>query len=193
MGTSRLTSEPVPFQVNRSLSYGNFSSFINLLLEENQSSSSDYTYKESISSDEESTADTLELSDAAQAGLISLYTTTIFLSIAGNLTVMVVLGLGSRSKAEITVFLFNLAVADLFMGCFCMPFTFTQTMLGRWIFGSFMCPLVLFMQVTSVAVSIFTNMAIGIDRWVNFFDSLFLRIFNIIMWVNKVLQTCIDQ
>ena len=43
-------------------------------------------------------------------------------------------------------------------------FSFTITMLGHWVFGSVACPLVKFMQVTSVAVSIYTNVAIGIDR-----------------------------
>ena len=53
------------------------------------------------------------------------------------------------------------------MAVFCMPFTFTQVMLGRWVFGALVCPFVLFIQVLSVAVSIFTNIAIGIDRFVS--------------------------
>ena len=106
----------------------------------------------------------LELSNSAQIVLITLYTITILLSVVGNLLVIIVLVCGSRMKTELTVFLINLAVADLCMASFCMPFTFTQVMLGRWVFGALMCPLVLFMQVFSVAVSIFTNMAIGIDR-----------------------------
>ena len=106
----------------------------------------------------------LALPIKAQVVLVTLYTSTILLSIFGNLIVLVVFGVRKRPKSEMGIFIINLAIADLLMACFCMPFSFTRTMLGRWIFGQIMCPLVLFMQVTSVAVSIFTNMAIGIDR-----------------------------
>ena len=107
-----------------------------------------------------------ELPQSAQTLLIALYSITTLLAVVGNILVIAVLVLGNRVKTELTVFLVNLALADLIMAFFCMPFTFTKVMLGRWIFGSFMCPYVSFMQVTSVAVSIFTNMAIGIDRYV---------------------------
>ena len=105
-----------------------------------------------------------ELPKDAQSLLIALYSITTLLAVVGNILVIAVLVFGNRVKTELTVFLVNLAVADLIMAFFCMPFTFTKVMLGRWMFGAFMCTYVSFMQVTSVAVSIFTNMAIGIDR-----------------------------
>ena len=106
----------------------------------------------------------LEMDFKSQVSLIILYSVTTALSVCGNALVLVVLTCGNRSKTDLTKFLLNMAVADLFMACFCIPFSFTNTMLGHWIFGEAMCPIVLFIQVTSVAVSIFTNMAIGIDR-----------------------------
>ena len=106
----------------------------------------------------------LELPMESQAVLIILYSVTTMLSVFGNFTVIAVLLLGNRSKTGLRKYLFNLAVADLCMACFCIPFGFTNSMLGHWIFGAAMCPVVLFMQVTSVGVSIFTNTAIGIDR-----------------------------
>lgn len=108
--------------------------------------------------------DSLELPHKSQVALITLYTLTTLLAVVGNVLVITVLVCGKRMKTELTIFLVNLAIADLCMACFCMPFTFTQVMLGRWVFGYSMCPVVLFMQVISVTVSIFTNMAIGIDR-----------------------------
>ena len=106
----------------------------------------------------------LALPFGTQVGLVILYTVTILLSLTGNLLVVVVLLSAKRTRTEINVFLVNLAVADLCMASFCIPFSFTRTMLGRWIFGRCMCPFVLFMQVLSVTVSIYTNMAIGVDR-----------------------------
>ena len=106
----------------------------------------------------------LELGYKSQGALITLYTVTAVLSVGGNLIVMVVLPCGTAHKTTLTTYLLNLALADLCMACFCIPFNFTNTMLGHWIFGAAMCPIVLFSQVTSVGVSIFTNTAIGWDR-----------------------------
>ena len=106
----------------------------------------------------------MEVPPGAQVVLITVYTISIILALFGNTAVIVVLAVVQRSRTELSVFLINLAVADLSMATFCMPFTFTQLMLGRWLFGDFVCRLATFMQVASVGVSIFTNMAIGIDR-----------------------------
>lgn len=79
--------------------------------------------------------------------LIALYTSTTALAVAGNVIVIVVLSVGRRSRTDLRAFLINLAVADLTMAIFCMPFTFTTTMLHDWIFGAIMCTVVLFLQV----------------------------------------------
>ena len=109
-------------------------------------------------------AEVLALPAVAQHWLITIYSLTIFIALTGNVLVIVVLSLGKRKKKGLTKYLLNLALADLCMTCFCMPFTFTKVMLGRWIFAPFLCPAVLFMQVVSVTASIYTNVAIGIDR-----------------------------
>jgi len=87
------------------------------------------------------------LPDEQQYVLIALYTTTTLLAVTGNVTVIVVLSVGRRSHTDLRAFLINLAVADLTMAIFCMPFTFTFTMLHDWIFGAAMCTVVLFLQV----------------------------------------------
>ena len=106
----------------------------------------------------------LELPYESQVSLIILYTATTALALIGKLFVIIVLCFGNRSKTGLTKFLLNMSIADLFMACFCIPFNFTNTMLGHWIFGAAMCPVALFIQVSSVGISIFTNTAIGIDR-----------------------------
>ena len=52
------------------------------------------------------------------------------------------------------------------MATFCIPFTYTNYMLGKWVFPLFLCPIIGFVQTTSVTVSIWTLVAIGIDRYV---------------------------
>lgn len=90
------------------------------------------------------------LPDEHQYILIALYTATTALAVTGNMVVIVVLSVGRRSRTDLRAFLLNLAVADLTMAAFCMPFTFTTTMLHDWIFGAVMCTVVLFVQVGGV-------------------------------------------
>ena len=106
-----------------------------------------------------------KFSAVGQVTLIAFYSVSTLLTVCGNITVITVLAFGSRSKTDLTKFLINLALADLLMAFFCMPYTFTTTMLGYWIFGGVMCPLVHFMQLFSVSVSIITNVTVGIDRY----------------------------
>ncbi|CAH1407816.1 unnamed protein product [Nezara viridula] len=69
------------------------------------------------------------------------------------------------SSSELKSFLINLAVSDVAMAVFSIPFTYTMFLLGRWIFEPWFCPVVMTMQHTSVLVSVYTLTAIGIDRY----------------------------
>lgn len=97
--------------------------------------------------------------------LIVLYSLTTALSVIGNLAAIIVFTVGRRSRTDLRWFLANLAAADLTMAVFCMPFTFTTTMLDSWIFSAPMCPLVMFFQTVSVTVSVCTSVAVGLDRY----------------------------
>ncbi|KAL4239857.1 hypothetical protein ACF0H5_000657 [Mactra antiquata] len=105
------------------------------------------------------------LSDDSEIGLIFLFTLTTVFSITGNAFVILVFARGRRSRTDLRPFLINLAISDLIMAVFCMPFTFVTTMMNTWIFSKPMCPPVLFVQLLAVSGSVFTNMAIGIDRF----------------------------
>ncbi|KAH8033193.1 hypothetical protein HPB51_008131 [Rhipicephalus microplus] len=71
---------------------------------------------------------------------------------------------GPSIVARTQTFLVNLALSDIAMAVFSIPFTYTDFMLGRWIFEPLFCPVVLFMQHVSVIVSVYTLTAIGVDR-----------------------------
>lgn len=113
--------------------------------------------------------DTLEsdgpFAEDSEIGLIVLFTLTTLLSIVGNSFVILVFARGRRSRTDLRPFLINLAICDLIMAIVCMPFTFIYTMMGTWIFSKPMCPIVVLVQLVSVSGSVFTNMAIGIDRF----------------------------
>lgn len=106
-----------------------------------------------------------DLTSESKIGLIFLYSTTTLLAITGNVMVILVFTVGKWSRTDLRPFLINLAIADLVMAIFCMPFTFTYVVLDTWIFSKPMCPMVLFVQMVAVTASVSTNMAIGIDRF----------------------------
>ncbi|XP_021357145.1 prolactin-releasing peptide receptor-like [Mizuhopecten yessoensis] len=95
-----------------------------------------------------------------------LYSLTTLLSIVGNVLVVIVFARGRRSRTDLRPFLINLAVADLIMAVFCMPFTFGDTIYKSWLFSEPMCPIVLFIQTLSVSASVFINVAVGVDRFI---------------------------
>lgn len=63
-------------------------------------------------------------------------------------------------------FLINLAWSDLAMSLFSIPFTYSDFLLGRWIFHSTLCRLASTINVVAITVSVTTMVLIGLDRFV---------------------------
>ena len=107
----------------------------------------------------------LEALDAPmRAFMISLYSMTSFLAFLGNVVVIIVEICGKRSAKNLRKFLINLAISDILVGVFSVPFTYTDFMLGQWIFPFWLCPFAQFVQISSVFVTAFTLTIIGIER-----------------------------
>ncbi|XP_061589331.1 neuropeptide FF receptor 2-like [Cololabis saira] len=73
-----------------------------------------------------------------------------------------------RSKNMRTVtnlFILNLAISDLLVGIFCMPTTLVDNIITGWPFGSIVCKLSGMVQGISVSASVFTLVAIAVDRF----------------------------
>uniref|UniRef100_A0A671Q762 Neuropeptide FF receptor 2 n=1 Tax=Sinocyclocheilus anshuiensis TaxID=1608454 RepID=A0A671Q762_9TELE len=73
-----------------------------------------------------------------------------------------------RSKNMRTVtnlFILNLAISDLLVGIFCMPTTLVDNIITGWPFGSLVCKLSGMVQGISVSASVFTLVAIAVDRF----------------------------
>lgn len=96
--------------------------------------------------------------------LLLLYVPSICLCIVGNALAIIVFIRGHRSRSDIRNFFVCLSTADLLVGLFCQPFTFVHMYSGEWLFPLWLCPIVLFLQLLSVTVSVATNMVIGMDR-----------------------------
>ncbi|XP_049327117.1 galanin receptor type 1b [Astyanax mexicanus] len=91
-----------------------------------------------------------------------------FLGIVGNALVMVVLGRikSGRSRSTTNIFILNLSIADLSFLLFCVPFQATIYSLPEWIFGAFLCKSVHYFVTVTMLVSIFTLVAMSVDRYV---------------------------
>uniref|UniRef100_A0A3B5MJU1 Neuropeptide FF receptor 2 n=1 Tax=Xiphophorus couchianus TaxID=32473 RepID=A0A3B5MJU1_9TELE len=74
--------------------------------------------------------------------------------------------LRSRNMRTVTnLFILNLAISDLLVGIFCMPTTLLDNIITGWPFGSIVCKLSGMVQGISVSASVFTLVAIAVDRF----------------------------
>ncbi|QQP57560.1 Neuropeptide receptor A23, partial [Caligus rogercresseyi] len=87
------------------------------------------------------------------------------IAVLGNALVIFIVSTSSRMKSIINYFICNLALADIVIGVFSIPFQFQAALLQRWNLPFFMCPLCPFFQNVSVNISIFTLVAIARDRY----------------------------
>ncbi|XP_038835379.1 cholecystokinin receptor-like [Salvelinus namaycush] len=96
---------------------------------------------------------------------ILLYSLIFLLSVFGNLLIIVVLTVNKRMRTVTNSFLLSLAVSDLTLAVFCMPFTLIPNMLEDFIFGAAMCKMVTYFMALSVSISTFSLVAIATERY----------------------------
>ncbi|XP_013872960.1 cholecystokinin receptor [Austrofundulus limnaeus] len=96
---------------------------------------------------------------------IMLYSLIFFLSVFGNLLIIIVLTVNKRMRTVTNTFLLSLAVSDLMMAIFCMPFNLIPSILKDFIFGAPMCKIVVYLMGISVSISTFSLVAIAIERY----------------------------
>lgn len=96
---------------------------------------------------------------------IPLYSIIFLLGITGNVLVILTILQNTRMRTVTNMFLLNLAISDLLLGVFCMPFTLIGQLLRDFIFGDVFCRLISFFQAVSVSVSGWTLVAISVERF----------------------------
>lgn len=95
-----------------------------------------------------------------------MYSAVFVVALLGNGLVCFVVHTTPRMKTVTNYFIVNLAVGDILMTLFCVPFSFvSQLVLRYWPFGAIMCKAVNYSQAVSVLVSAYTLLAISIDRY----------------------------
>ncbi|XP_050343916.1 RYamide receptor-like isoform X2 [Nymphalis io] len=95
-----------------------------------------------------------------------MYCTIFIVALIGNGLVCFVVQSSPRMKTVTNYFIMNLAIGDILMTIFCVPFSFVSMLVLRyWPFGIVMCKIVNYSQAVSVLVSAYTLLAISIDRY----------------------------
>lgn len=77
---------------------------------------------------------------------LPLYALIFIFAVAGNMLMIIILIQNKMMRTVTNVFLLNLAVSDLLLAIFCMPFTIIPIMLRNFIFGEVMCISIRYLQ-----------------------------------------------
>lgn len=102
-----------------------------------------------------------------QTTVYMLYILIFVIALFGNGVVCYIVLSTPRMKTVTNYFIVNLAVGDILMSLFCVPFSFVSILLLQyWPFGAVLCLLVNYSQAVSVLVSAYTLVAISIDRYI---------------------------
>uniref|UniRef100_A0A3B1JFT2 Neuropeptide FF receptor 1 n=1 Tax=Astyanax mexicanus TaxID=7994 RepID=A0A3B1JFT2_ASTMX len=99
------------------------------------------------------------------AVFILAYLFIFLLCMIGNGVVCLIV-LRNRHMWTVTnAFILNLSISDLLVGIFCIPTTLVDNLITGWPFSDVMCKLSGLVQGTSVCASVFTLVAIAVDRF----------------------------
>ncbi|XP_075947332.1 G-protein coupled receptor 83-like [Anarhichas minor] len=99
-----------------------------------------------------------------KALLVAAYSLIIVISLFGNTLVCHVVVKNKRTLSATSLFIMNLAVADIFITVLNTPFTLVRFVNSTWVFGRTMCHISRFVQYCSLHVSTLTLTAIAVDR-----------------------------
>ncbi|XP_076585765.1 G-protein coupled receptor 83 [Chaetodon auriga] len=101
---------------------------------------------------------------SVKALLVAAYSLIIVISLFGNTLVCHVVMKNKRTQSATSLFIMNLAVADIFITVLNTPFTLVRFVNSTWVFGRTMCHISRFVQYCSLHVSTLTLTAIALDR-----------------------------
>lgn len=100
-----------------------------------------------------------------QAVFCVIYTIIFVLGLVGNILVCFVVIRNKAMQTVTNLFISNLALSDILLCVFAVPFTPLYSFRGSWSWGSLLCHIMPFAQGCSVYISTLTLMSIAIDRF----------------------------
>ncbi|WAQ99490.1 CCKAR-like protein [Mya arenaria] len=128
--------------------------------------------------------------DFSMWAVIGIYSTIFILAVVGNGLVILTLVQNTRMRTVTNVFLLNLAISDLLLAVFCMPFTLIPIQIKNFIFGPVMCVSIRYAQGVSVGASCFTLVAISLERYFAICRPLHSRQWQTLSHAYKIIAIC---
>ncbi|XP_022689861.1 neuropeptide F receptor-like [Varroa jacobsoni] len=98
-------------------------------------------------------------------GLLLVYSLLIMTGALGNGLVCLAVARKPAMRTARNIYIINLAISDLILCLFTMPFSLVEIVLKFWPLGLVTCKLVAGLEATSIFVSTISIMAIAIDRY----------------------------
>ena len=95
---------------------------------------------------------------------VCLFIPMVLVAAGGNLIVIWIVLAHKRMRTVTNYFLVNLAIADALISIFNTLFNFVYMINSHWIFGRWYCKFSQFIATCTICASVFTFMAIAIDR-----------------------------
>ncbi|XP_034298721.1 pyroglutamylated RF-amide peptide receptor [Pantherophis guttatus] len=86
------------------------------------------------------------------------------LALFGNCLVLYVVARRKAMRTVTNIFICSLALSDLLIAFFCVPFTLLQNISNNWLGGAFACKMVPFVQSTAIVTEILTMTCIALER-----------------------------
>ncbi|XP_013192791.1 prolactin-releasing peptide receptor [Amyelois transitella] len=102
---------------------------------------------------------------AVQALFCTAYAIIFVVGIFGNALVCYAVIRNRAMQTVTNLFITNLALSDILLCVFAVPFTPLYTFLGRWVFGGLLCHIMPYAQGCSIYISTLTLTSIAIDRY----------------------------
>uniref|UniRef100_A0A8B9PVC1 Neuropeptide FF receptor 1 n=1 Tax=Apteryx owenii TaxID=8824 RepID=A0A8B9PVC1_APTOW len=96
---------------------------------------------------------------------ILAYTFIFLMCMIGNILVCFIVVKNRQMRTVTNMFILNLAISDLLVGIFCMPTTLVDNLITGWPFDNIMCKMSGLVQGMSVSASVFTLVAIAVERF----------------------------
>ncbi|XP_042312269.1 neuropeptide FF receptor 1 [Sceloporus undulatus] len=128
---------------------------------------------------------------------IVAYIFIFFMCMIGNMLVCIIVLKNRQMRTVTNIFILNLAISDVLVGIFCMPTTLVDNLITGWPFDIVMCKMSGLVQGMSVSASVFTLVAIAVERFrcivYPFRQKLTLRkalITIVIIWVLALIIMC---
>lgn len=97
--------------------------------------------------------------------IILAYVIIILFGVFANGLICYVVMKKKKLRTVRNMFIMNLAISDMVMCTFCMPFTLVKLLLKNWPLGDAMCRLIPWLQAVNVFASTMTITAIALDRY----------------------------